>query len=140
MEVFAIASKTQLTCHNKAVELVGGNVDPVQIQGICSYSVYAGHEREFVVQFRPQSLPLSTESALLAQRVYGNLVPSVQCHGSLERDSENEEGKERLLVYVMDRLPGISYQQFLLVQGFPENENSSRMFEFRQNLLADIAR
>ncbi|KAK3947080.1 hypothetical protein QBC32DRAFT_385963 [Pseudoneurospora amorphoporcata] len=53
------------------------NVVPVDIQGVCSYTVYAGPELEYLVQFRLKSLALKTEISDLATAIYGSLVPKV---------------------------------------------------------------
>ena len=45
-------------CERKALELVGGTVIAVEIQGVCSYTVFAGQNLEYVVQFRLNSLKL----------------------------------------------------------------------------------
>lgn len=135
-EFFTLTCATRSACESKALELVGGRVVPVEVQGVCSYSVYAGPELNYVVQFRLKSLKLDQRTVNLAREIYGDLAPSTQFHGSLGKDDKAE--KEPLLVYVMDRLRGISHLEFILTYGFPENSETS--FATRKNLMTDIAR
>ena len=46
----------RLACDNFARERLSRNVVPVAVQGVCSYTVYAGPNAEYVVQFRLASL------------------------------------------------------------------------------------
>jgi hypothetical protein len=135
-EFFTQTCTTRSACESKALELVGGKVVPVEVQGVCSYSVYAGPELEHVVQFRLESLKLDPQTATLARQVYGSLAPSVQFCGALGEGDKAE--KEPLLVYVMDRMRSISHLDFILSYGFPENSESN--FASRKNLMTDIAR
>ncbi|OQE28130.1 hypothetical protein PENFLA_c005G08840 [Penicillium flavigenum] len=45
---FRKTSATQSSCDDYAQELVGGSVVPVTVQGVCSYTVYAGPNHEFL--------------------------------------------------------------------------------------------
>lgn len=78
---FKKTSATRTACDAKARELVGGNVVPVDIQGVCSYSVFAGPELEYVVQFRLESLALKTQVISQVNEVYGSLAPEVSFEG-----------------------------------------------------------
>ena len=51
-EFFDQTRTTRASCDSKALELVGGNVVPVDVQGVCSYTVYTGPQLKYVVQFR----------------------------------------------------------------------------------------
>ncbi|KAF8860923.1 hypothetical protein BDZ45DRAFT_740801 [Acephala macrosclerotiorum] len=113
-EFFSQTSVTREACDTKAKDLVGDGVVPVTLQGNCSYSVYAGSELEFVVQFRLKSLILKSEIVALAREIYGFLAPDASFHGQL-----GEDEKELLFIYVMNRIPGISYLDFILANGFP---------------------
>jgi hypothetical protein len=136
-EFFTQTCTTRSACESKALELVGGKV-VVEVQGVCSYSVYADPELQHVVQFRLESLKLDPKTATLARQVYGSLAPSVQFHGALGGEEGDKAEKEPLLVYVMDRMRGISHLDFILTYGFPENSESN--FASRKNLMTDIAR
>lgn len=130
---FKKTSATRAACDARAAELAGGKaVVPVDVQGACSYSVYAGAELEHVVQFRLESLALRTEVTSLVTKVYGPLAPKVSFEGKI-----GDEGKEPLYVYLMSRVRGMTHLDFILAHGFPENspDNSS----WRQNLIGDIA-
>ena len=132
---FAKTSTTRLECDTRAIQLVGGTAVPVDVQGVCSYSVYAGPDLKFVFQFRLKSLELNTETATLARKIYGSMVPEVSFKGQIGDDID---GKEPLYVYVMDRVRGISHLDFVLAHGYPEN--SSDNINWRKALLNDIAR
>lgn len=133
-EFFTKMSSTRKACDSKAKELVGGEVVPVAVQGNCSYSVYAGPEFEFVVQFRLKSLMLKPEIAALAREVYGSLARIISFH----RQLGDSGTKEPLLTYVASRVQGISHLDFVLANGFPEN--SSQNFVWRKVLMTGIAR
>lgn len=117
---------------------MGGKVVPVDIQGVCSYSVYAGPKLEYVVQFRLQSLKLNLETAALAREIYGPLAPSIEFHGTLGEKVTSANKKEPLLAYVISRIRGITHLDFVLANGYPEN--SEKSFVSRKNLMTDIAR
>ncbi|KAJ4322003.1 hypothetical protein N0V84_005051 [Fusarium piperis] len=95
---FKKTSATRAACDARARELAGENVVPVDVQGVCSYSVYAGPELEYVVQFRLESLALKTGVTSLAAQVYGSLTPKVSFEGKV-----GDGGKEPLYIYLMSR-------------------------------------
>ncbi|OPB36399.1 hypothetical protein A0O28_0054780 [Trichoderma guizhouense] len=128
-------SVSRSECDARAKKLVGGNVIPVEGQGNCSYSAYAGPGLEYVVQFRLKTLKLKPETTALAHKIYGALAPEVLLEGEMRDDSK---GKEPLYVYVMRRMQGITHLDFLLAHGFPEN--SQENFTRRKTFMADIAR
>ncbi|KAK4033076.1 hypothetical protein C8A01DRAFT_40465 [Parachaetomium inaequale] len=123
-EIEAFFKKTSATrdeCHARAKEVAGDNVVPVQVQGVCSYSVYAGPELEYVVQFRLESLALKPE------------VTSRVSFEGLVGDAE----KEPLYVYFMSRVRGITHLDFILENGFPEDTPDN--LRWRKNLMTDVA-
>lgn len=135
---FSKTPVTRETCDSLAKDLVGGDqVVPVAIQGACSYTVYAGQDLDYVVQFRLKSPGLKAETAALARRIFGTLAPETSFKQQLGENSE-ADGQEPLLVYVMTRIQGMSRLEFILAHGFPENtpENMAR----RKNLVQDVAR
>ncbi|KAJ2891206.1 hypothetical protein MKZ38_000733 [Zalerion maritima] len=121
-DFFDKTSATRSACEVRAKELVGGNVIPVAVQGVtvCSYWVHAGHNDDFVVQFRPKSLQLRTETTCLAQDIYGSLAPRPLC------------------IYVVSRVRGISHLDFVSAHNSPQNWPEN--FTWRKNLIADVAR
>jgi hypothetical protein len=131
-EFFSQTSASREACDTKAKNLAGGEVVPVAVQGNCSYSVYAGSNFEFVVQFRLKSLMLDLEIVTLAREIYGYLAPSASLHGQL-----GEDASESLFIYIMDRIPGISYLDFILANSFPENSDEN--FVLRKTLISDVA-
>ncbi|CAG8075534.1 unnamed protein product [Penicillium salamii] len=133
-EFFAQTTTTQAKCNTKARELVGGDVIPVGIQGSCSYTVYAGTKQEFVVQFRLRPVLLEMKTVALARQIYESLVPWTTCHGHM---GDMVDGKECLIIYVMDRVQGVSQLEFQLSRA----ESSSLEFPaWRQNLVSDLAK
>ncbi|KAI1413030.1 hypothetical protein F5Y13DRAFT_40659 [Hypoxylon sp. FL1857] len=132
---FTKTSATRSACDARAKELAGGSAVPVEVQGVCSYSVYAGRELEYVVQFRLKSLELKTETAAAARKVYGVLAPMVSFEGQI---GEESDGKEPLLVYLMSRVRGITHLDFILSHDSPEN--SHEFYAWRKNLITDVAR
>ncbi|KAB5554755.1 hypothetical protein GE09DRAFT_1122247 [Coniochaeta sp. 2T2.1] len=141
-EIAAFFSQTSVrheACDALAKELVGADqVVPVAVQGVCSYTVYAGQDLGYVVQFRLMYLGLKEETAILARQIFGTFAPDVpfkQKPG--EHESTTAGGQEPLLVYVMTRIRGISRLDFILTHGFPENspDNKAR----RKNLIRDVA-
>ncbi|EGX91068.1 Aminoglycoside phosphotransferase [Cordyceps militaris CM01] len=140
-EIAAFFKKTTATrsqCETKARQLTGSNkIEPVAIQGACSYTVYAGERLEYVVQCRLSSLALKTELSDLATAVYGSFVPTVSLHGELGHGQDQESGKEPLLVYLMTRMPGITQLDFILSHDVAQS--SPEFFPSRQYFFADVA-
>ncbi|KAI0423424.1 hypothetical protein F5Y09DRAFT_327381 [Xylaria sp. FL1042] len=129
---FKKTSASRLICDARARELAGGRVIPVDIQGACSYTVYAGFELEYVVQFRLESLAPRADVASLATVVYGSLVPKMSFEGKI-----GEGGQEPLYVYLMSRVRGLTHLDFILLHGFPEDSPDNLLW--RKNLIGDIA-
>ncbi|KAJ5609629.1 hypothetical protein N7528_010196 [Penicillium herquei] len=137
LQFFRQTSATQFACNARAEELASGPVIPVEIQGSCSYTVYAGPTGECVIQFRLESLTLKTDMVTLARDIHGSLVPSVTFHGRVGDSKESADGKEQLLIYAMSRVKGISHLDFILAHDLPPD--SVEFCMWRQNLIADIA-
>lgn len=136
-DFFEKTEATRSACDAFAREHVGGNIIPVAVQGVCSYTVYAGPNAEFVVQFRLASLQLSMEVANLARSVYDHFAPRVTFLGQI---GEVTERKESLYIYVMSRVRGISYLDFILAHNSQVSENSPKFSSWRKNLVIDIAK
>ncbi|KAK4199267.1 hypothetical protein QBC40DRAFT_203108 [Triangularia verruculosa] len=137
VQFFLKTSAVRSECDALAVSLVGGVATPVAVQGVCSYTVYAGPSDEFVVQFRLKSLQLPLETAALAKTIFGEFAPDVAFKGQIGDDS-GTDGKEPLYVYVMTRMRGISQLDFILAHSEPEN--SPEWFQWRNNFITDLAR
>ncbi|KAE8145081.1 hypothetical protein BDV25DRAFT_170825 [Aspergillus avenaceus] len=75
--LFENSTETHSACDTFAKQRFDGNIVPVAVQGLCSYTVYAGLNAEFVVQFHLASLQLSMDLANLARSIYGHFVPQV---------------------------------------------------------------
>lgn len=139
-EIVAFFEKTTTTrsaCDNYASEHLGGNITPVNVQGVCSYTVYAGPNAESVVQYRLKSLALNMEIMDLVNAIYGTLTPQVSFKGQI---GEDHESKEPLYIYVMNRMAGVSHLDFILAHNSDVLENSSEFSCWRQNLVADNAK
>ncbi|EXJ82211.1 hypothetical protein A1O3_06024 [Capronia epimyces CBS 606.96] len=132
---FTKASTTRSACDARARELTGGRVEPINMQGVCSYTVNAGPHLEYIVQFRLEPARLKLETSDLAKDVYGDMAPDVWFRGVL---GEKKEGKEPLHVYLIQRIPGVTLFNFFLCYGKPYN--SGQASKWRQNLLEDMAR
>lgn len=136
VQFFLKTTATRSECDTMAVALVKGVATPAAVQGVCSYTVYAGPNDEYVVQFRLKSLKLPLEIAALAKKVFGGFAPNVSFRGQIGGDTT--DGKEPLFVYVMSRMRGISQLDFLLARDEPEN--SPEWIHWRGNFMTDLAR
>ncbi|KKO96463.1 hypothetical protein THAR02_11435 [Trichoderma harzianum] len=134
-DFFTKTSAARSACDARAIELVEGSVIPVEAQGNCSYSVYAGPELEYVVQFRLKSLKLKTGTTAMARKIYGVLASEVSFEGEM---GDDRDGKEPLYVYLMGRMQGVTHLDFILAHGFPEN--SQENFTRRKTFMVDMAR
>jgi hypothetical protein len=133
---FGATSAIRSACDSYVKEHLGGDVIPVAVQGVCSYTVYAGPNGQSIVQFRLKSLELRMDTAELARTIYGRFVPQVTFRGQI---GEDVEGKEPLYIYIMNRIEGVSYLDFLLAHISHVPENSPRFSSWRKNLITDIA-
>ncbi|KAH9879964.1 hypothetical protein J1614_001988 [Plenodomus biglobosus] len=69
-QFFAQTRTIRGSSERKAQDLVGGTIVAVEVQGVCSYTVYAGPDLQYVVQFRLESLKLSLDIATLARQIF----------------------------------------------------------------------
>ncbi|KAK8038357.1 hypothetical protein PG994_015124 [Apiospora phragmitis] len=129
-EVGAFFKKTAViraTCDARAKELAGGSVAAVEVQGACSYTVYAGPELEYVVQFRLKSLALKLDVVMC----------TVHLHRWYPLRELLEGGGGAALRHLMKRMRGITHVDFIRVYGFPEDSPDN--ISWRKNLIEDIA-
>jgi hypothetical protein len=101
-EAGASLSKTQ--CDDVIRQRYGERIQPVDIQGLSSYTVITGPSRNKIIQFREQADLLDMNLLALAKEVHGDLVPSCSELGWV-----GEPNGPRLAIYEMDRLPGENY-------------------------------
>lgn len=106
VDFFTKTSVSRQTCDDRARALAGGTIALIKIQGFCSYSVYAGPNLEYVVQFRLKSLELKTENTMLVKQLYGTLAPEVSFVGQLGDDGF--AGKEPFYIYLANRIRGVT--------------------------------
>ncbi|KAG4027560.1 hypothetical protein MFRU_029g00830 [Monilinia fructicola] len=78
------------------------NVEEATSQGYCSLTFFVGDD--IIVQFRPHQYKLNLLITHAAPEVYGRFAPRTTYITTLP--------KSRLLVYSMNRIPGVSYQDF----------------------------
>lgn len=98
-QFFSSCNVTRDECDRTAAELTGEYVKPVRLQGAFSYTVAGG---ELLVQFRVSESPLDTKKLCLAREIYGDVVPACVNRGVIGPPPS-------LTVYVMDKVPGITY-------------------------------
>jgi serine/threonine protein kinase len=100
----ALDPRARLDCHVFAEKLFPGRpITPTHTQGYCSYTVSID---EYVVQFRPPKYKLDLNVASAAKIVFGSYAPSTNYNGTVSPHG--------LLVYIMKRMPGISYKELTL--------------------------
>ncbi|KAJ5752635.1 hypothetical protein N7520_009552 [Penicillium odoratum] len=130
---FEKTTVTRSACDAYA-EKLGGKAIPVNVQGVCSYTVYAGPSAEYVAQFRFKSLRLNMKTASLAQAIYGELAPQVTFMGEIG-DIGNES--ESLCIHLMNRIKGISYFDFI-INHIVDDETPASCW--RKTLTSDVSR
>jgi len=138
---FSKTSASRSQCDDKARELAGGEVVAIAVQGCSSYTVYVGESQEYVVQFRLRSLALKLETAELARKIHGSFVPEITFSGELGTDGndgrdEQVPMKEPLLVYLISRVPGMTYLDFRLAH----DQDSPEAPTWRRNAMEGVAR
>lgn len=103
------------------------------MQGDWSSTVYGGTRSDVVVQFRLRSYSLPLQVTALAKGIHGNLAPKTTFEGQL-----GDTSKEMVSVYVLERIPGVSYIEFVLAN--THDEDSDQNHSLRANLMGDLAR
>jgi hypothetical protein len=101
-EAGASSSKTQ--CDDFVRRRYGGQIRPVNIQGLTSYTVIAGPSGNKIIQFREQTALLDMNMLELAKDIHGEVVPSCSELGWVGDPSGSP-----LAIYEMDRLRGENY-------------------------------
>ncbi|RAL06174.1 uncharacterized protein BO80DRAFT_420477 [Aspergillus ibericus CBS 121593] len=124
-------------CHRIAETHLGSAIIPVDTQGTCSYTVRAENNDAYIVQFRLASSQLDVQKMDLARTIYKDLVPSITHKGQIGNTTET---KQPLHIYLMTRIKGISYLEFILEHTSQLSENSPEFFAWRRNYVVDIAR
>ncbi|OJJ67243.1 hypothetical protein ASPBRDRAFT_136485 [Aspergillus brasiliensis CBS 101740] len=134
---FKRTTANRSACDTFARAHLGGKIVPVAVQGVCSYTVYAGPNDEYVAQFRLMSFRLNMETVNLARTIYGDFAPQVAFRGEI---GEDVEGKEALYIYFMNRVGGVSYLDFILAHNSQFSENSVEFSSWRRNFVIDVAK
>ncbi|PYI01929.1 hypothetical protein BO78DRAFT_378106, partial [Aspergillus sclerotiicarbonarius CBS 121057] len=136
---FAQTTADRTACDDFAQARLGGHVNPVPIQGTCSYTVYVGRNNEYVAQFRLASSKLDLYMTNLARTIYRNSAPNITYNEQIG-ESTTTEAKQPLHVYIMTRIQGISYLEFILKHSGQFSENSTEFSFWRRNYVIDIAK
>lgn len=126
------SSTTRSECDSLAQSLLHSpTISPVPIQGSFSYTVVASHSQ--LAQFRSPTSPLDVEILRLAREIHGrDVVADTTFHGQI--------GLERpLLVYVIEKLPGVTYLEWLMKSGLGRRLDGER-YERQRGLVGDFAR
>ncbi len=119
-----LSPQARLDCHAfLELHFPGKPIRPAQTQGYCSYTL---HVDDRIGQFRPAKYKLDLDIINAAKDVYGSYAPSTVSFGTLHPSG--------LLVYIIDKIPGISYQDFKA----HENEHP-RNSQVRETLSEDFA-
>ncbi|KAK3941804.1 hypothetical protein QBC46DRAFT_457973 [Diplogelasinospora grovesii] len=120
---FSQTTTTREECDARAKQLVGGEPEAAPMQGVCSYTVYAGPGQETSCSFASSHLSSTSRSSLL----------QVKC--MLGDRPDGTDGKEPVLIYVMDRVKGISFVEFILAREIPMKDPEWQ--PWRKNLIGD---
>lgn len=98
-----LTAKDRLDCNISAQALFPNEeITPALTQGYCSYTVLAGDGQ--IVQFRPRKYQLDPAVIKAAKKVYSDYAPSIHFVGEMKPSG--------LLMYTMEKLPGISYKEY----------------------------
>lgn len=125
------SSTTRSECDSLAQSLLHSpTISPIPIQGSFSYTVVASHSQ--LAQFRSPTSPLDVEVLRRAREIWGDVVADTAFHGQI--------GQERpLLVYVIEKLPGVTYLEWLMKSGLGRRLDGER-YERQRGLVGDFAR
>lgn len=122
------SSTTRSECDSLAQSLLSSpTISPVPIQGSFSYTV-ADHSR--LAQFRSPTSPLDVEVLRRAREIYGgDVVAKTEFWGNLGG----------LGVYLIEKLPGVTYLEWLMKSGLGRRLDGEG-FERQRGLVGDFAR
>lgn len=102
-------------------------IEPVHTQGYCSYTVCVG--RDVIIQFRPDAYKLNLIVTSAAKKVYDTMAPTTIFLQVLQPSG--------LLVYRMERLPGISLKELRSSSSLVSTQN---IRDSRSHLSSDFAK
>lgn len=115
---------TRQQCDDFAISRAGGVSTPLQMQGVCSYTVTAGPNKSKLFQFRDEDSTIDIGKISLAKAVHPEFVASCKYLGTI--------GDSRPLhIYEMDKLPGIAH----IMARIPPDDMSRQ-----RNTIKDFAR
>lgn len=127
------SSTTRSECDSLAQSLLHSpTISPVPIQGSFSYTVVASHSQ--LAQFRSPDSPLDVEVLRRAREIWGGeIVAKTEFWGKIGGD------ERPLLVYVIEKLQGVTYLEWLMKSGLGRRLDGER-FERQRGLVGDFAR
>lgn len=122
------SSTTRSECDSLAQSLLHSpTISPVPIQGSFSYTVASDSQ---LAQFRSPTSPLDVEVLRRAREIFGrDVVAKTEFWGNFGG----------LGVYVIEKLPGVTYLEWLMKSGLGRRLDGER-FERQRGLVGDFAR
>ena len=90
--------------------------------------------REIAATLSTGEMTLNLSYSSLARKIHGNLAPTTTYHGQLGENTS----PEAVSVYSLDRIPGISYIEYLLAD--THGRDSEENVALRVGLMTDLAR
>lgn len=111
-------------CDDFAISRAGGVSTPLQMQGVCSYTVTAGPNKSRLFQFRDEDSTIDIGNIRLAKAVHPEFVASCKYLGTM--------GDSRPLhIYEMENLTGTAH----IMADIPPDDMSRQ-----RNTIKDLAR
>ncbi|CAJ2508469.1 Uu.00g134950.m01.CDS01 [Anthostomella pinea] len=98
------ASSSKIQCDEFARRRYGGEIRPVDIQGLTSYTIITGPSGNKIIQFRERTALLDMNMLALAKDIHQDVVASCSELGWI-----GDLSSSQLAIYEMDRLPGENY-------------------------------
>lgn len=111
-------------CDEFAISRAGGVPSALHMQGVCSYTVTAGPNKNKLFQFRDENSTIDMPNMILAKAIYPEFVPNCKYLGTMG-------DLQPVYIYKMDYLPGTAH----IMARIPQNDMSRQY-----NTIKDFAR
>lgn len=115
---------TRQQCDDFAIARAGGVSTPLQMQGVCSYTVTAGPDKSRIFQFRCEDSTIDIGNISLAKAVHPEFIASCKYLGTFGN-------LQPLHIYEMENLSGITH----IIARIPPGDMSRQ-----SNTIKDLAR